>query len=132
MLSWIARISFWVIAAFYTYGAFVHILNILGLTGFDWMDAPAKWQILDIVYLVLDLTVVFGLVVASPIGFLAFVVAAVSQIFLYTLFRDWIVDVPEPFVRTPEEIAYLDTLVTFHIVTLLLFCLAMWLGRKST
>jgi hypothetical protein len=132
MSSWTARIILWVIATFYAYGALVHVLNILGMTGFDWLDAPAKWQILDLVYLVLNVVVVIGLVVELSIGYLAFVVAAVSQIFLYTLFRDWIVDVPEVFARTPEEIAYLDTLVTFHIVTLLLFCLAMWLGRKST
>lgn len=131
MASWIAKAILWIIAAFYAYGALVHVLNILGMTGFDWMNAPAKWQILDVVYLVLDITVVIGFLLSSSIGYVAFVIAAVSQIVLYTILRDWIVDVPEPFTRSPDEIAYLDTLVAFHIVTLLLFCLAMWLRRKT-
>ena len=101
------------------------------MTGFDWRNAPAKWQILDLVYLLLDITVVTGLALRSAVGYVALLIAAASQISLYTLFRTWIVDVPEPFTRTPEEIAYLDTLVAFHIVTLCLFCMAMWLDRRS-
>ncbi|MEL6962970.1 MAG: hypothetical protein AAFO01_09450 [Pseudomonadota bacterium] len=132
MSYWIARVILWTIAAFYAYGALVHVINILGLSGFSWIDAPAKWRILDLVYLVLDIAVVIGILVRSLIGYVALVVAAVSQIFLYTVFRDWIVDVPKPFTRTPEEIAYLDMLVTFHVVTLFLFCFALWIGRGPT
>jgi hypothetical protein len=131
MLFWIAKIILWIIAGFYAYGALVHVLNILGMTGFDWVDAPAKWQILDIVYLVLDVAVVVGLLIGSPVGYVAFVVASVSQVILYTFLRDWIVDVPEPFTRSADEIAYLDTLVIFHVITLFFFCLAMWLARKE-
>ena len=132
MTNWIARIILWVIAAFYAYGALVHVLNILGMTGFEWMEAPLKWQILDLVYLVLDVTVVIGLLIGSRIGYLALFFAATSQIILYTAFRDWIINVPEKFARSPEEVAYLDGLVTFHIVTLLLVCLAIWLNRNAT
>ena len=52
-----------------------------------------------------------------------------SQILLYTVFRAWIVDVPEAFARTPEEIAYLDSLVAFHGVTLVLVSLALLVQR---
>ncbi|MFK7967540.1 MAG: hypothetical protein AB8C46_26565 [Burkholderiaceae bacterium] len=51
----------WVIAAFYLYGAGVHVMNMLSLTGFEWQSAPLKWQVLDVVYLVIDLAVVVGL-----------------------------------------------------------------------
>ena len=130
MTTWIARIIIWVIAAFYAYGALVHVLNILGLTGFAWLDAPLKWQVLDLVYLALDAAVVIGLPAGARWGYWAFFAAAISQIVLYTAFRDWIVDVPARFARSPEEIAYLDALVAFHIVTLVLACLALWLKRN--
>ena len=49
MSDWIAKIIRWVIAAFYAYGVLVHVRNILGMTGFEWMEAPLKWQIFDVV-----------------------------------------------------------------------------------
>ena len=122
----------WTVAAFYAYGALVHVLNMSGLSGFDWAAAPLKWQVLDVVYLVLDVIVVVGLVMGWRAGIVAFFAAAASQIVLYTVFRDWIVDVPEAFARTPEEIAYLDGLVIFHLVTLIIVTLALWLRRPST
>jgi hypothetical protein len=42
-------VIFWIVPAFYAYGALVHILNIASMTGFSWPEAPLKWQILDIV-----------------------------------------------------------------------------------
>ena len=43
----------WIVSAFYAYGALVHVLNIAGRSGFDWSRAPVKWQVLDVIYLVL-------------------------------------------------------------------------------
>ena len=128
---WTVNIILWLIAAFYAYGALVHVLNILDMTGFEWSRAPLKWQVLDIVYLVLDIIVVVGLPGRLWVGYGALIVAAGSQILLYTVFRDWIIDVPEQFARSPEEIAYLDWLVGFHIVTLVLVCLVGWLNRRD-
>ena len=116
-----ARFVFWWIAAFYAYGALVHVLNMLSLTGFDWLAAPLKWQILDLVYLVLDDIVVIGLVQMAWYGIVAFYAAAVSQICLYTLLRDWILDVPDAFQPTPEQVSYLNVLVGFHLISLLVF-----------
>ena len=65
------------------------------------------------------------------IGYAAFFAAAVSQIVLYTAFRDWITNVPEAFVRYAEEIAYLDTLVIFHMVTLAAIGSVLWLKRRD-
>lgn len=126
----IGTLIIWFVAAFYAYGAFVHVANILGWNGFDWVTAPLKWQVLDIVYLVLDLLVAIGLILSWRIGYVAFFVAALSQVVLYTVLRNWIIDVPEAFARSPEEVQYLDSLVIFHVVTLCLVLLATWL-RKS-
>ena len=127
----IAKVIVWVIAAFYAYGALVHVKNMAGLSGFRWLDAPLKWQALDIVYLVLDVVVVAGFLLGWRAGYIAFFAAAISQIVLYTLFRAWILDVPEAFSRPPEEVKYLDMLVIFHVATIALVVLAIWLQRSS-
>ncbi len=127
----VASIVFWIVAAFYAYGALVHVLNMLGLTGFDWRSAPLKWQALDVIYLILDVLVVVGLILRRRIGFIAFYLAALSQIVLYTLLRDWIVDVPAEFAVSEEQRSYLTTLVTFHCVTLVLVSSALWYERRA-
>lgn len=121
----------WIVAAFYAYGALVHVMNMASLTGFDWPAAPLKWQVLDVVYLILDVIVVAGLIRGWRLGYWAFFTAALSQILLYTLLRDWITDVPDAFARAPEEIAYLDTLVIFHLVTLAAMGGVLWLKRRG-
>ena len=126
-----ASIIRWIVSAFYLYGAAVHVLNILGYSGFDWAAAPLKWQVLDVVYLILDLVVVAGFVLSWKVGFGAFYLAALSQIVLYTLFRDWIIDVPQEFSVTEEQRGYLTTLVIFHCVTLAFVTFALWLRMRA-
>ena len=127
-----ASIVIWVVAAFYLYGAIVHVLNMLSLSGFDWKSAPTKWQVLDVSYLVLDLVVVIGLVMSWKLGFIAFYAAAMSQIVLYTLLRDWIVDVPAEFAVSEEQRGYLSGLVIFHCATLVLVSLALWFRTRAS
>ena len=115
----------WTVALFYTYGAFVHVMNMLSLTGFEWSRAPVKWQILDIVYLILDLVVAIGFIVSWRVSYIAFYIASVSQIVLYTLFRSWVIDVPKEFAVSPEQESYLTVLVVFHIVTIILVTAAL-------
>ena len=119
-----------VVALFYVYGASVHVMNMLSLTGFAWPDAPLKWQALDVIYLVLDLLVVVGLLREWRPGVAAFYIAALSQILLYTLGRQWVLDVPEPFTVTPEQAAYVTSLVWFHVVTLLLVTPSLLLRQR--
>ena len=109
-----------VVAVFYAYGALVHVLNMAGLSGFDWLSAPFKWQVLDVVYLLLDVAVCAGLWRRSRISIYAFYFAALSQILLYTLLRGWIMDVPEAFAIAPDQDSYLTLLVVFHVITLAL------------
>ncbi len=123
----------WPIAAFYAYGAFVHVANMFGWTGIDWLNAPLKWQILDVAYLVIDCLVVWGMILRLGIGLVAFLVAAISQVFLYTVFRGWILDVPPEFAPIPSEVSYLTTLVSFHLVTLLIVGAAwLWARRNGS
>ncbi|MBT8415384.1 MAG: hypothetical protein KJO30_13750 [Boseongicola sp.] len=121
---------FYIIAAFYAYGAVVHVLNIASPTGFNWSEAPLKWQVLDVAYLALDVVVVVGLLKRSRVGIAAFFMAAFSQICLYTVLRSWVLDVPPAFQRSPAEVAYLDSLVMFHIVTCLVVGLTLVLRQK--
>ncbi|MEX3011967.1 hypothetical protein [Hoeflea sp. TYP-13] len=131
-MIWISKAIFWIVAAFYAYGALVHVMNMAGMSGFNWAQAPLKWQVLDVVYLILDVIVALGLVLAWRIGLVAFFAAAISQIVLYTVLRSWIVDVPEAFARTPEEIGYLDGLVVFHVATIILIIAAIWIGNAAS
>ncbi len=120
-----ASIIIWIVALFYAYGAVVHVMNMFSLSGFDWQSAPVKWQALDIVYLVLDVVVVVGFILSWKAGYAAFYVAAISQIILYTVFRNWITDVPPEFAVTDEQRSYLTGLVVFHCVTVVLVSAAL-------
>ena len=127
----IATGIFWVIALLYAYGALVHMMNILGLTGFQWSRAPLKWQLLDIVYLGLDLLVVVGFIAQWKLSYAAFYLAATSQIILYTGLRAWILDVPEEFAISLKHSAYLNGLVGFHVAALLLVTVALRLRASQ-
>ena len=127
-----ASIVIWVVAAFYLYGAVVHVLNMFSLSGFDWRVAPLKWQVLDISYLILDLLVVVGLILSWRAGFIAFYLAAISQVFLYTLLREWIIDVPAEFAVSDEQRGYLTGLVIFHCITMFLVSLALWFRARAS
>ncbi len=103
---------------------------MLGLTGFDWLTAPLKWRVLDVAYLILDLLVVVGFFAGWKIGFVAFYLAATSQILLYTVFRSWIIVVPGEFSVSADQQSYLTTLVIFHLVTLVAVPLALRTRRQ--
>lgn len=108
----------YLLIAAYLYGASVHVANMAGATGFDWSQAPWKWQALDVFYLALDVLVVIGLIFYQRFGLSCFALAAISQIVLYTVLRPWIVDVPAEFAPSPDKLGYLNQLVIFHIATL--------------
>ncbi len=124
-------IVLWIVTLFYAYGALVHVLNMLSLSGFDWLTAPLKWQLLDVIYLVIDVTVCVGLTRRHGYAILSFYVAAASQIVLYTALRDWIMDVPEAFAVTPSQESYLTVLVIFHLVTLTAVTFALRASRDG-
>jgi len=118
----------WVITAFYAYGAYGHIASIAGQHGYAWSEAPVKWQVLDIVYLTLDIVVVVGFLLRWRIGVFAFFAVALSQILLYTLLRPWIMDVPARMAPAPEQLGYLNMVVLFHVVSIVLVLIALRTG----
>ena len=124
-LDRIATGILWVIALFYGYGALVHVANILGLSGFDWSSAPRKWQLLDVVYLVLDLIVVIGFFAKWKPSYVVFYLTATSQIVLYNVLRAWLLDVPADFAVDPEGESDLNDLIAFHAVALVLVTVAL-------
>jgi len=128
MGEWVLRLILWVVAAFYAYDAYGHVASIAGMHGFTWAEAPLKWQLIDIVYLALDIVVVAGLLLRWFVGTIAFFAASVSQVVLYTLFRSWIVDVPVKFTPTPDHIGYLNMLVGIHVAAILLVLVALRMG----
>lgn len=69
----ISKLILWTVAIFYAFGATVHVMNIAGYSGFDWLRAPLKWQVLDVVYLALDILVAVGLLLGWRSGFLLFI-----------------------------------------------------------
>lgn len=124
-----ARLLLLVIALFYLYGAAVHVANMLSLTGFHWPQAPLKWRILDLVYLVADIVVAVGLALLKRPAVIAFYLAATSQVLLYTLLRPWILEVPAAYRPPASAQGYLDGLVIFHLLTLVLVS-ALLLQRR--
>jgi len=122
------RIILWLIAAFYAFGAYEHIASIAGQHGYTWSEAPLKWQVLDILYLTLDIVVTVGFLLRWRIGVFAFFAVAVSQIVIYTLLRSWFVDVPAKFTPAPEHLGYLNMLVIFHVVAIVLVLVALRMG----
>lgn len=78
----------------------------------------------------LDVVVAVGLILGWRAGVVGFFLAATSQLLLYTVLRDWILDVPPAFVRAPEDLRYLDGLVFFHLVTLALMLWALRVLRR--
>ena len=120
------------IALTYGYGGLVHIANIAGLSGYAWVDAPLKWQLLDVVYLSLDTVVFVGLLRSWRIATAAFFVASCSQIVLYTVGAQWIMAVPAEFLPTPGHEMSLSFLVGYHLVVLAMMVISLKLQSLAT
>lgn len=118
------RALHYLLAAAYAYGAGVHLANMAGAMGLAWADAPLKWQVLDVGYLALNLVAAVGLAGHRRTGVVAAAAGAVTQILLYTLFRDWLLDVPQAAVAA----GYLDGLVVFHVASLAVMALSVRLA----
>ena len=86
-----------ILAVIVALGGWVHLANILGLSGRPWLETPLTFQILDVVLLVLDLTMAIGLWKRKAWSvILLLVVLFVFQFIPYTLFLDY-------FARTVED-----------------------------
>ncbi|MDY6902530.1 MAG: DUF6163 family protein [Cyanobacteriota bacterium] len=114
-----------IIALFYLYGAIVHYANLLGFGEIPFPEEPLSWQIADISYAILATFTVIGLWLKTSWGIVFFFLSAVSQLILYIGFPQW-------FAFTPEQQQLLWGMVTFHVVTLFIFCgLLLFLRRNE-
>ncbi|MEP0322809.1 hypothetical protein [Bauldia litoralis] len=127
MAYWTARIILWLVAVCYGIFAFGRVLNMLGMGGFDWATAPLEWQVIDVFYLAINVAVVFGFVLLRPIGFMAFFLAVVTQFALF-----WAVSPGEGVDGAPIRGAsvFLSYFVPFHIITVVLVVVALFLLRR--
>ena len=111
----LARAILLIIALAYAAAGFVHGVSIAGLWGPPWGGAPLSWRVLDVLLLSLDLAVFPWLVLRLPLSVVAFFLAAVAQLILYTLLRDWLLTMPQPF--TPAAAIqgkHLDAVALFY------------------
>ena len=69
--------------------------------------------------------VAIGFFARGKVSYLVFYFAALTQVLFYTVFRECIVDVPEVFALSAEQMSYLTALVVFHCVTLVLVTIAL-------
>lgn len=100
----------YLIVVAYVFGGATHVAN---LTGFGQTPPPAKKTVfltLDIAYLALNTIVVAGMIIGAMWGFVAFFVAAGSQLVLYVGFADY-------FASEANQRKQLRGLVHFHLVT---------------
>lgn len=133
MVYWTSRIILWVVAVCYGYFAFVHLLNIADVSGFDWYSLPLPWQIVELFYLAIDVLVVYGFVLSRPIGFIAFFVAAISQFVLFAVATPGNLASPESASVASRPPDYLEYLAIFHGTTIALVLFAMllwWIARR--
>ena len=125
------RYFLWIMAAFYAAGALVHANNLLGAIGAPTPSSPLKWQVLDVLYLCLDLAVVYGAVRSRPWTLACLGAAAILQSLLYTVLRRWLLDVPEAVVPAAPAVAHLDGLVAFHALTLVAIAVLLAWGSAA-
>lgn len=94
---------------------------MLGFGELPWGDAPLAWQISDITYAVIDLVAAVGLYLQKRWGVAAFLLAATSEILLFTLVPHW-------FVLRPEHLLLLRGFIVYHVFAMGIW---YWLWRRE-
>ena len=111
-----------ILAVFYGYGALVHIADLVNLGrylgqshGFTFVQMPVAWKIATIYFTILNTIAAIGLWKGAMWGVACFLLAAASQVVMYTVLT-------EIFTKQPG-------LVVFHLVTVGLYGLLRVLGK---
>jgi hypothetical protein len=110
-----------ILATIYALAAAMHIGSIFGFGRIPFEEAPFSWQATDYFYGVLDTIAAVGLFLLRPWGVAAFLVAAVSEILLFTFAADWLV-------VEPAQLIMLRGFVVYHLIAIGIF---LWLWRKG-
>ncbi len=109
-----------ILAVFYGYGALIHIADLLSLGHYLWQthdltfsQMPVAWKIATVYFAILNTIVAIGLWQGTWWGVACFLLAAASQIVMYTALTD---------IFTKQT-----GLVVFHLVTVGLYVvLRIW------
>ncbi len=111
-----------ILAVFYAYGALIHIADLLSLGhylgqshGFTFAQMPLAWKIATVYFTILNPIVAIGLWSGAWWGVACFLLAAVSQIIMYTALME---------IFTKQT-----GLVVFHLVTVGLYVLLRLWGK---
>jgi hypothetical protein len=113
-----------ILATIYAFAAILHIGSVVGLGRVPFEDAPLSWQVSDIFYGVLDTIAAIGLFRLRPWGIVAFFIAAISEILLFTL-------VPEWFVVEPEQLIMLRGFVVYHLGAMTIYFVLAYFERRQ-
>jgi hypothetical protein len=113
-----------ILATIYAFACLRHAANILGFGELPWLQAPLAWQLSDIAYLVLDGIAAVGLALLRPWGIVAFLIAASSEILLFTLVPHW-------FVLRPEHETLLRSFVIYHVIAIGIWYVLFRYARRT-
>jgi len=105
-----------ILAVIYACAAVLHIGSILGFGRIPFAEAPLSWQLSDIAYGIVDTIAAVGLFLLKSWGVVAFFVAAISEILLFTLAPDW-------FVVEKWQLTLLRGFVVYHIIAIAIYVL---------
>ena len=100
-----------ILAVIYALAAVMHIGSIFGFGRLPFAEMPLSWQISDIAYGVVDTVAAIGLWQQKNWGVGAFLLAACSEILLFTLVPDW-------FTSDPSELIMLRGFIGYHLIAI--------------
>jgi hypothetical protein len=113
-----------VLAVIYAFAAILHIGSVLGLGRVPFAEAPLSWQLSDIFYGIVDTIAAIGLFRLRPWGVAAFLVAAISEILLFTLVPHW-------FVVEPGQLTMLRGFVVYHVIAITLYFVLRYFEKRG-
>jgi hypothetical protein len=112
-----------ILAVIYAFAAVMHIGSILGLGRMPFTEMPISWQLSDIAYAIIDTVAAIGLWQQQRWGIAAFLLAAGSEILLFTLVPDW-------FTSDPAELIMLRGFIVYHLLALMTYFGLVYVGSK--
>ncbi len=111
-----------ILAVIYAFAAILHIGTILGFGRMPFAEMPLSWQLSDIAYGLIDTVAAVGLWQQKNWGVAAFLLAAVSEILLFSFVPDW-------FMTEPGQLIMLRGFIAYHLVAIAIY---IFLQQRQT
>jgi hypothetical protein len=112
-----------ILAVIYAFAAVMHIGSILGFGRMPFGEMPLAWQLSDVAYGLIDTVAAIGLWQQKSWGIAAFLLAAGSEILLFTFTPDW-------FTSDPAELQMLQGFIVYHLIAITIYFGLAYFGRK--